>query len=76
MKLKDYLRENGIKFNYFAKQIGCDNASMTRYTNGTSIPGKRRKALIEQLTGGEVTTAPCDWEVSEQVKWNKKNNMK
>jgi hypothetical protein len=54
MKLKSYLAEIGMSVKDFSALVGCNYRYMSRIMNGHTIPGKRLKKNIEDLTCGQV----------------------
>lgn len=58
MNLREYLTENNIKVGDFAKRIGVDRVSVSRYLAGS----RPTPAVIEKIdaeTGGAVP--PSEW---------------
>ena len=54
MKLKSYLAEIGMSVKEFSALVGCNYRYMSRIMNGHTMPGKRLKKNIEDLTCGQV----------------------
>jgi hypothetical protein len=54
MKLKSYLAEIGMSVKDFSSLVGCNYRYMSRIMNGHTMPGKRLKKNIEDLTCGQV----------------------
>lgn len=54
MKLRQYLKENGIKVVDFADSIGVSPVSVNRYMKGERIPEKHVMGRIIAATGGKV----------------------
>jgi len=54
MKLKSYLAEIGMSVKEFSALVGCNYRYMSRIMNGHTMPGKRLKKDIEDLTDGQV----------------------
>lgn len=55
-----WFEENGIRKNWFAKRIGVDNATITRWLTGAVRPQRVARKRVEELTDGAV--AMDGWE--------------
>ena len=54
MKLKSFLRFNGISNKEFSKNLGISNVSLSRYMSGNRLPNTKILNKIYQLTDGLV----------------------
>lgn len=54
MKLDEYLNKTGMTHSDFAKLIGCEQPTVTRYVKGR-IPSRDVILRISQVTNGAVT---------------------
>lgn len=54
MKLKSFLRFNGISNREFSKNLGISNVSLSRYMSGNRLPNTKILNKIYQLTDGLV----------------------
>lgn len=59
MKLKEYLDENGIKNEFFAKKIGVTKSTLSTWINNKCFPRREKIILIEKETNGKVKAK--DW---------------
>lgn len=50
----DWFKQNGIRKNWFADQIGVDNSSVSRWLSGSVTPHRSVRKRIEQMTDGAV----------------------
>jgi hypothetical protein len=58
--LENWFQNEGIRKNWFAKRLGTDSASISRWLSGKVRPHKPVRKRIEELTNGDV---PMDaWE--------------
>ena len=58
MNLSDYLHQNGITHEKFARQLGLASARSTqRYATGERMPRPKIMEKIRAITGGTVTAA-------------------
>lgn len=55
MKLKDYLKKNGIKQTWMAEQIDYSATHLTNIINGRFLPSAKLLRKIETFTNGQVT---------------------
>lgn len=55
MQLFEYMKKNGIKSGWFAKQIPCTATHLSLIVHKKKIPSVLMMHRIEQLTNGEVT---------------------
>lgn len=55
MELFDYIKNNGIKQGWFAKQIPCSQTHLSLIMHKKKIPSILLIHRIEQLTNGAVT---------------------
>ena len=55
MKLKDYLRANGIKSEDFAKSLDVSHGGVLKWVTGERFPRPYALAKIENATDGQVT---------------------
>jgi len=55
MDLEEYIRSNGIKKQYFAKQLGVTPQALSRIMSGRGAPRQKTAQKIVELTNGEVT---------------------
>jgi transcriptional regulator with XRE-family HTH domain len=55
MTIMDYLEAKGLTRSQFAKMIGVDVVSVTRYINGDRTPRRRHLDRIAKVTKGAVT---------------------
>lgn len=55
MKLAEYLSENNIKRQDFARCVGVSEVAITRYSNGTRTPRPEMMRAIVDVTNGAVT---------------------
>ena len=73
-KLMEYLTENGIGHNFFARKVGSSPAAMSRYLKG-SIPSLKLAIAIEQATTWTVHV--YDWVSSKKINtYSVKKNQK
>ena len=49
-----WFKENGIRKNGFAEQLGVDSPSISRWLSGAVRPTRPTRKRIEELTGGAV----------------------
>lgn len=49
-----WFKDQGIRKNWFAEQIGVDGASISRWLSGKVRPHKAVRKRIEELTDGAV----------------------
>ena len=54
MKLKAYLRANGLTYVEFGRLIGRSHVTVVRLANGQSMPSLRLAHRIEEATNGQV----------------------
>lgn len=54
MKLKEYLKENGIRQKQFAKLAGITELAVHRYIKGDRKPDCESLVKIKEATGGKV----------------------
>ena len=55
-----WFKDNGILKSWFAKRIGVNNATITRWLTGEVCPQRAARTLLDELTKGAV---PADgWE--------------
>jgi len=59
MKLREYLKENGIVHGFFAAKLGTTSQHLSIWLSGNSKPRLEMIAKIEELTKGKV--ALKDW---------------
>jgi len=64
MKLKEYLKNNGIRPGWFASQIPCSVTYMSTISSGKAKPSLIFRRRIEALTNGQVTEH--DFEIEEK----------
>lgn len=57
MKLAEYLKQNLITHEAFAKKVGVSRALITRIANRKKNPSVRLVVKITQLTSGVVTAS-------------------
>lgn len=57
MKLKEYLREQHIRYRTFAENLGITEQSLKNIVGGTSRPSLVLALKIEKLTDGQITPA-------------------
>ncbi len=55
MKLAQYLRQNGLTLNEFAKTCGTSASTILRIKDGEVAPSKRVARAVWNATGGQVT---------------------
>lgn len=55
MKLKTYLKKEGLTLREFAKKIGVTHAAIWKYSQGTRTPSLKNLKIIEKVTKGKVT---------------------
>jgi hypothetical protein len=55
MKIKEYLKKNGIQTGWFAGQIPCSVTYLCTIVSGTCIPSLTIRRRIHTLTAGQVT---------------------
>lgn len=55
MKLAQYLTENGLTLNEFAKTCGTSASTILRIKDGEVAPSKRVARALWNATGGQVT---------------------
>ena len=55
-----WFEDNGIRKSWFAKRIGVDNATITRWLTGAVCPQRASRKWVEELTNGAV--AADGWE--------------
>lgn len=78
MKLKEYLREQKIRYRVFAENLGITEQSLKNIVAGTRRPGLLLALKIEKLTDGKITPAQLadDYAKISQIKAKKKNVKK
>lgn len=54
MKIKEYLRKNGLSVAKFSQMSGIPAPSMSAYVYGTRIPNPTNMAKIRDLTANQV----------------------
>lgn len=54
MKLRDYLRANGVTYEAFGGQIGADKSQVWRWAHEERLPDARMIAAIHKATAGMV----------------------
>jgi transcriptional regulator with XRE-family HTH domain len=54
MLFDDWFKSQGIRKNWFAQQLGVDNASISRWLSGKVKPHNAVRKRIEELTDGAV----------------------
>ena len=54
MKLKEYLKKNGITEMNFAEMLGCKQPTISRYVNNLRLPRGNLMKKIQEITLGEV----------------------
>jgi transcriptional regulator with XRE-family HTH domain len=54
MKLKQYLKDNGLHGNAFAKRVGISASYLSQVINGKLPPSMTLKILIAKETNGAV----------------------
>lgn len=59
MKLREYLKENGIVHGFFAKKLGTTSPQLSIWLGGKVKPKLEMIALIEEITKGKVSLR--DW---------------
>jgi DNA-binding transcriptional regulator YdaS (Cro superfamily) len=55
MKLRDYLKRNGIKSCWFAEQVPCSPATLNQIALERRSPTDLMILRLSQLTNGQVT---------------------
>jgi len=55
MLLKDFLEENGIRHNWFAKKLGISPSYLSEIVNLKKVPNPKLAKKIEELTKGKVS---------------------
>lgn len=50
----EWFKENGIRKNWFAEQLGVDSVSISRWLSGAVRPHRPVRKRIDELTGGAV----------------------
>jgi len=59
MKLRQYLKENGIVHKYFADKLGVKPPHLSMWISGRVKPSLKTIVMIEKETKGKVTI--LDW---------------
>jgi DNA-binding XRE family transcriptional regulator len=59
MKLKDYLKESGVRQSHLAKKMGVTSTTFWRWKNGAAKPNWASMKLMQELTQGKVKQE--DW---------------
>ena len=54
MMFDDWFKSQGIRKNWFAQQLGVDNASISRWLSGKVKPHNAVRKRIDELTDGAV----------------------
>lgn len=74
MKLKEYLREQKIRYRVFAESLGITEQSLKNIVAGTRRPGLLLALKIEKLTDGLITPTQLadDYANVSQAKVKKK----
>lgn len=70
MKLKEYLQQNGIMQNFFAKKIGVTSNTINKWINEKGYPSLAAAILVEKASNGKVTL--YDWDVNLDQKISSK----
>ena len=66
MKLRTYIKDQGLTIEEFANQIGVPKGTIGRYCKGTRFPNRKMFLRIQKATAGKVT--PNDFfELNETV---------
>lgn len=57
MKLETYLEAHSLKAAAFAREIGVEPSTVTRWLRHERTPSLDQAVKVEEVTGGEVTCA-------------------
>lgn len=67
MKLRDYIKSNGISVVFFAKKVGVSPCSIFNYFNGSRRPHIFRAKFIQEITDGQVTVEDLRGKENEEA---------
>ncbi len=60
MKLKDYLKETGLKMCWFAEKIDYSGPHISNILSGRYKPGRKFIKRVAEFTSGKVTKEDFD----------------
>ena len=55
MKLQDYIKQNGLRKDWFARKVGVTPQTLHNWLTGQAEPSTTNKRKVYSVTGGNVT---------------------